>query len=133
VSTTSRIRVVARDAAGLASYDDSDSDFSTGPGTGSSDDVSSARFVLSQNVPNPFNPVTRIAYSIPEASRVVLAIYDASGRLVRTLVDRDLTPNDYVAVWDGRAEGGEGAASGIYFYQLTSDGKELDRKMILLR
>lgn len=132
-NTTSRVRVIARDESGLAWYDDSDSDFSTGPGTDVPDGPTPRKLTLAQNAPNPFNPVTRIAYAIPTASHVVLDIYDVSGRRVRRLVDQDLAPNEYMAVWDGRTDVGEDAASGIYFYRLASDGVELDRKMILVR
>ncbi len=131
-STTSRIRVIARDAAGLAWYDDSDDDFATTGGTGI-DDGGMRRFALEQNVPNPFNPMTHIAYSIPRSARVELRIYDVSGKVVRRLVDTELPANDYVAVWNGRNDDGQASASGIYFYRLTADGQELARKMILLR
>jgi C1A family cysteine protease len=130
-STTCRVRVIARDAAGLAWHDDSD-DFATTGGTGIPDG-GGRRFALEQNVPNPFNPVTHIAYSIPRAAHVELRIYDVTGKVVRRLVDAELAANDYVAVWNGRTDEGQASASGIYFYRLTADGQELARKMILLR
>ena len=130
-TTTARIRVIARDDVGLASFDDSDSDFAIEADTGIPD---GARILaLRQNVPNPFNPATRIAYSIPQPARVELLIYDVGGRIVRRLVDAEQTANDYTAVWDGCTDTGEAAASGIYFYRLMADGQELARKMILLR
>ena len=132
-NTTSRIRVIARDAAGLAWYDDSDADFSTEPESGIPDPTSPARTALRQNTPNPFNPVTRISYSIRSRSSVYLGIYDVTGRLVRTLVDAELPANDYVAVWDGRTDEGGEAGSGVYFYRLMTDKREIERKMILLR
>lgn len=129
---TSRVRVVARDAAGLAAYDDSDANFSVvDPGSGIVD--APRALALRQNMPNPFNPVTRIAYSIPRPAYVRLTIYDVNGRVVRSLVDRSMVADDYVSVWDGRTDGGGEAASGIYLYRLTADGTELERKMILLR
>lgn len=132
-STTSRIRTIARDAAGLAWYDDSDADFSTTIPTGVRELRVTQELVLDQNTPNPFNPATRIDYSIPRTSRVVIDIYDISGRLVRRLVDKDVEPNRYVAVWDGRTDAGNEAASGIYFYILTTNECRLVRKMVLLR
>jgi len=131
-TTEARIRVIARDDVGLASFDDSDADFAIEVNTGIPDDAARA-FALRQNVPNPFNPATRIAYSIPERARVELLIYDVAGRIVRRLVDADLPADDYTAVWDGRTDTGEVAASGLYFYRLMADGRELARKMILLR
>jgi len=132
-SETNRVRVIARDAAGLAMFDDSDADFATTSGSGVDDWSTPKRFALFQNTPNPFNPVTRISYTIPTASRVVLDIFDTNGRHVRRLVDVHATPDRYEVVWDGTNDGGSDAASGVYFYRLTSDGAELDRKMVLLR
>jgi C1A family cysteine protease len=131
-STTSRVRVIARDAAGLAWYDDSDGDFAVSSDTGIPDGEPRV-LALSQNVPNPFNPVTSIDYSIPTEARVLLNIYDASGRFVRAIVDQTLAPNRYTAVWDGLTYGGERASSGIYFYRLIANGEELARKMILIK
>ena len=130
---TSRIRVIARDAAGLAQFDDSDADFTTGPGTGAPDDPAVRRFALRQNAPNPFSPSTEIRYSIPVAARVRLTIYDVNGRVVRRLTDRVLDADDYVETWDGRTDAGEAVASGVYFYRLMADDRELERRMILLR
>jgi hypothetical protein len=131
-STTSRVRVIARDAAGLSWYDDSDADFTVSSDTNVPDDVPRV-VTLSQNVPNPFNPVTSIDYSIPSEARVLLSIYDASGRFVRTVVDQTLAPNRYTAVWDGLSYSGERASSGIYFYRLVANGEELARKMIMVK
>ncbi len=132
-SETNRIRVIARDAAGLAMYDDSDADFVTTSGSGVNDWSVPERLALFQNAPNPFNPMTRISYTIPTDSRVLLDIFDINGRHVRRLVDAQATADRYEIVWDGKNEGGSAAASGVYLYRLTSDGAELARKMVLLR
>jgi hypothetical protein len=129
---TSRIRVVARDAAGLAQRDDSDGDFAAGADVGVPDDVV-RRLALFQNAPNPFTLDTTIAYTIPTAAHVELKVYDVSGRLVRTLVDGRAEPDRYAVTWDGRMADGEEAAAGIYLYRLMADGSELTRKMILVR
>ena len=131
-NTTSRIRVVARDAAGLAQRDDSDGDFTTGSETGIPDDVD-RKLALFQNAPNPFALATSIAYTVPQAAHVELRVYDVSGRLVRTLVDAELSADAYLAHWNGRRDDGVEAAAGIYLYRLVADGRELTRKMILLR
>jgi hypothetical protein len=130
---TSRIRVIAKDAAGLARYDDSDGDFSVEALSGIRDRQTSGLLALDQNVPNPFNPETRITYTIPTSSRVRLGIYDVAGRLVRQLVDTDLAPGNYLAVWDGTTAGGQTAGTGVYFCRLSSDGQELDRRLILMK
>ncbi|MCK4511405.1 T9SS type A sorting domain-containing protein [bacterium] len=131
-NTTSRIRVVARDAAGLAQKDDSDGDFTAGSETGVPDDLE-RKLSLFQNAPNPFTLATSIAYSVPRVAHVEVMVYDVSGRLVRSLVDAELGPDDYMTHWDGRRDDGGEAAAGIYLYRLVADGRELTRKMILLR
>jgi len=130
---TNRMRIVARDAAGLAMYDDSDADFITTSGSGVSDWPSPEQFALFQNAPNPFNPVTRMSYTIPSVSDIVLDIFDVSGRRVRRLVDSDTAAGRHEVIWDGKNDVGDDAASGVYLYRLSADGQELERKMVLLR
>ncbi len=132
-SETTRIRVIARDGAGLASYDDSDADFTTSTDSDVPDWPAPDRFALFQNAPNPFNPITRIAYEIPATSRVVIDIFDVNGRRVRRLVNVELAPDRYEVIWDGRSDNGSELPSGVYLYSLRADDLELERKMVLLR
>jgi len=90
---------------------------------------------LDQNFPNPFGPNTEIHYDISEAARVRLAIYDAAGRLVRTLVDESQAPqgHGFTVSWDGRTESGAAAATGVYFYRLSTPLVTQTRKMVLIR
>lgn len=91
-------------------------------------------FELSQNVPNPFNPSTTIYYQVPQGGGdVTLRIYDASGRLVRTLVDGYQTSGAREAIWNGSNDQGQPMASGIYFYQMQAAGFSEMKKMVLLR
>jgi hypothetical protein len=89
--------------------------------------------VLRQNQPNPFNPSTRIVFSLDRASNAKLAVYDPAGRLVRILADRPMEPGLHEENWDGTDTGGRRAASGIYFYRLTVGGRTLTKKMLLLK
>jgi flagellar hook assembly protein FlgD len=91
------------------------------------------RFALGQNQPNPFNPTTRIDFSVEHGGVVTLRVYDIAGRLVRTLVAGSRAPGAYTEHWDGRSDSGERVASGIYFYRLESDRRSLTRKAVLLR
>lgn len=91
------------------------------------------RPAMQQNVPNPFHPETEIRFELPQAGSARLAIYDASGRLVRSLIDGMREAGDHRVVWDGRADGGEALAAGAYFYELTTDRGRESRKAILLR
>ena len=88
---------------------------------------------LDQNHPNPFNPSTRISFGVPRDGHVELGVYDLSGRLVRTLVSETRTEGDHSVTWDGRSDDGGQAASGLYFYRLTTDGKTVSRKMTLVK
>ncbi len=89
---------------------------------------------LGPNTPNPFNPATEIAYTVPmPGSEVKVAVYDLSGRRVRTLVGGQVPPGRHVAVWDGTDEGGQRVASGVYFYRLEMPGIFEQKKMILLK
>ncbi len=88
---------------------------------------------LSQNYPNPFNPRTTIAYALPAAGDVDLAIYDILGRKVVQLVREQQNAGYYQIAWDGRNHLREQAGSGIYIYRLTVNGVNRYRKMILLR
>jgi hypothetical protein len=91
-------------------------------------------FALEQNHPNPFNPVTSIAYAVPsDGGPIELAVYNVAGRRVRTLASPEATPGRHVVVWDGRDERGEAVASGVYFVRLSAAAVSRTRKMVLLK
>ncbi|HSG27503.1 MAG TPA: FlgD immunoglobulin-like domain containing protein, partial [Candidatus Krumholzibacterium sp.] len=91
-------------------------------------------FALGQNVPNPFNPSTKISFDIAEQSSVSLKIYDINGRVIRTLVNSVMAPDRYEVNWDGRNENGSMVASGVYFYRLQAgSGFRAVRKLVLMR
>jgi hypothetical protein len=85
-------------------------------------------FSLEQNHPNPFNPETEIAFSIPYPSIVKFSVYNIMGQKVATLVDGTIGVGNYQVKWNA-----SDMPSGIYFYRLTSGSTILTRKMILLR
>jgi hypothetical protein len=88
---------------------------------------------LDQNSPNPFNPETTINFTVPEKGQVALKIYDANGRLVRSLVDGVSEPGSHNVSWDGRDNNGASVSSGVYFYRLTAGKFNESRKMVLLK
>jgi FlgD Ig-like domain len=83
--------------------------------------------------PNPFSGATEIAFAVPEAGRVSLRVYDAAGRLVRTLVDGPREAGVARVSWDGRDQAGRGARSGIYFVRLSAAGAERSVRIVKLR
>jgi hypothetical protein len=94
--------------------------------------VPSAR--LDQNQPNPFNPSTTIRYSVPADAHVHLAVYDISGRLVRTLVNKRVVGGlDRTVIWDGKDRYGVPVRSGVYFYRIVTPSLTQSRKMTLLK
>jgi len=90
------------------------------------------RAVLEQNVPNPFNPSTTIAFELAADAQAKLDVFDASGRLVRALLDAGIARGRHEVVWDGLDERGVGVPSGVYLYRLTAAGFSTTRRMIVL-
>jgi hypothetical protein len=98
-----------------------------------SDEEPPALIRLEPNIPNPFNPRTTIRFVLQEEARVGLTVYDVQGRLVVSLVDRDLERGPHVYTWNGRDAHGVQVGSGIYFYRLEAGDFVETRKMILLK
>ncbi|MBK8230207.1 MAG: T9SS type A sorting domain-containing protein [Candidatus Eisenbacteria bacterium] len=90
-------------------------------------------WLLSQNRPNPFTGSTQIVLRLPSAAPVTLEVIDVGGRVVRRLTDATLTAGSHLINWDGTREDGTRVAAGTYFYRLQSNGKELSRKLMVLR
>jgi len=91
-------------------------------------------FGLLPNYPNPFNPTTTITYSPENDARVELAVYDVSGRLVRTLADHRCDAGSlHQVVWDGTGDGGERLPSGVYLLRLLNGTSAETRKLVLLK
>lgn len=83
--------------------------------------------------PTLFRDLVRISYSLGKVARVNLGIYDASGALVRTLVDGTVGPGARTATWNRSDESGHRVASGTYFYRLSVDGKSVSGKTVVLQ
>ena len=102
-------------------------------------------FSLSQNFPNPFNPSTKIKFTIPEEVRgerqeVTLKIYDVMGNEITTLVNEEFAAGEYEVIFDSHSgevrnlpAGRQGLPSGIYFYQLKSGSFIQTKKMVILK
>lgn len=93
-----------------------------------------ATYHLEQNFPNPFNPETRIQFSLPQAERVDIAVYDVHGRMVKELVDyQEYAPGTYTIDWDGKDANGARVASGVYFTRMQAGTFSTTRKMSLVK
>lgn len=90
-------------------------------------------FYLAPNYPNPFNPQTRLRFQLPEASHVVLRIYNTLGQEIRTLVDSPYDAGLHSVRWDGRDNLGKTVSSGIYLSWLKAGVFVQVRKMTMLR
>ena len=88
---------------------------------------------LSQNFPNPFNPMTTISFGLKQKGFISLRVYDVAGRLVRTLAEGDREAGVIIEEWNGRDNSGRATASGIYFYRLVAGDFVQTRKMVMLR
>ncbi len=85
-------------------------------------------FVLSQNYPNPFNAQTTIRYTLTKSGPADLVIYNILGGKVATLFEGVQRAGDHSVIWDANK-----MPSGIYFYRLSTSGREATGKMLLLR
>jgi len=82
--------------------------------------------------PNPFNPSTTIEFSVPEAGRTAVRIYDVQGKRLATLVDDTMGPGVYRIRWNGSADDGRELSSGVYFARVESRlGRDAARVMML--
>ncbi len=93
-------------------------------------------FSLSQNSPNPFNPSTTIAYTVPEGNdglRVKLEVFNLRGQKIVTLVDELKEAGNFTVSWDGRGANGSKVSSGVYFYRMQAGDFSAVRKMVVLK
>lgn len=87
-----------------------------------------SKFSLSQNFPNPFNPVTTITFAIPTTQHVTLKVYDLLGREIQTLVNDELKAGEYTVQWDALQ-----ISSGVYIYTLHAGSFVLSKKLTVAK
>ncbi|MFN8549204.1 MAG: FlgD immunoglobulin-like domain containing protein [Candidatus Eisenbacteria bacterium] len=95
--------------------------------------VASARLELAPPMPNPTAATTTIRFELATPGSVRLALYDASGREVRELLDTPLAAGRHSAQWDGRDAGGRAVASGVYFARLVKGASVATQKVVVRR
>ncbi|MBM3329604.1 MAG: choice-of-anchor D domain-containing protein, partial [Calditrichaeota bacterium] len=87
-----------------------------------------SEFYLGQNYPNPFNSTTRLAYGLPEASRVKVTVYDVAGRAIARVLDREQVAGHYTIAVDG-----SGLTAGIYLVKVEAGSFSAIRKVMLVK
>ena len=91
------------------------------------------RFVLGQNFPNPFNPVTTIRYELPDRKLVNISVYDMRGNLIKNLLKSTQSPGLKTIRWDATDSRGNMVSAGVYFYKIKAGSFIQTKKMILLK
>jgi flagellar hook assembly protein FlgD len=78
--------------------------------------------------------MTQISFDLAQNGRVALRIYDVAGRLVRTLIDKDMSAGrNQNVVWNGLDDQNRRVSSGVYFYRLDAAGVSLTKKMVVMK
>ncbi len=91
-------------------------------------------FSLGNPVPNPFNPLTKLAFELPHAALVQLDIYDLRGRLVRTLVNgQQMDAGRHEINWQGKDNTGRSVSGGVYFYRIHAGEYAMTKRMTLVK
>ena len=89
--------------------------------------------LLDQNYPNPFKYSTTIDFEITKPEQISVDIYNFSGSKIKSLVNKNYPQGKYSLTWDGTNDSGAKVISGMYFYVLKADNKQLSKKMILIK
>jgi hypothetical protein len=90
-------------------------------------------FILEQNSPNPFNPITTLRYDLPEDNFVTLSIYDMLGREITQLVNTTQQAGFKSVQWDATDSIGRPVSGGVYLYQIQAGEFVQTKKMVLLK
>lgn len=85
-------------------------------------------YKLSQNFPNPFNPETKISFSLPANSHVKLTVFDVPGNELEILSEGEFSAGEHMVTFDASR-----FSSGVYFYRLETEGFSIAKKMVLLK
>ena len=96
------------------------------------DDIIEYSCLFLQNHPNPFNPETKISFSILNDSNVELSVYNIKGQKVRTLIKDYLEKGIHEIIWNSKDDNNRSVTSGVYFYQFKVNSKTKAVKKCLL-
>lgn len=99
-----------------------------GPSSINYDELISSEIILHQNFPNPFNPETKISFSLPKEMEITLEVFDLLGRSVTKLIDGKYQSGYHTVLFNAK-----GISSGVYIYRLTSGGFNQSKRFVLLK
>ena len=99
---------------------------------GSVNDTPAPKLYLG-SYPNPFNPDTTLRFTLPANADISLDIYNVKGQKVRSLKSGNYSAGTHTCLWDAKDDGGSRVASGLYFAMLSYQGKQLSRKLLLMK
>ena len=91
------------------------------------------RFELKGNYPNPFNPTTKIRFTNDRSSNVKVTVYALNGEKVATIMNKQVNAGAYDVSWNGKNSNGTIVPTGMYLYDIESDGRRLQGKMLFLK
>lgn len=90
-------------------------------------------YALRRAMPNPFTGWTVLSFDLPEACETEFTICDVGGRLVRTLLNSDISAGRHKAIWDGLGDNGESVPPGVYFARFQAGAFRTTERIVLLR
>lgn len=102
-------------------------------GVSSDNDKLPETFELSQNFPNPFNPMTEISFQLLRSDKVTFKIYNLLGQEIRTLADGQFAAGIHTVRWNGKDNSGNRVTSGIFIYRIHTDSFSQIKKMLLVK
>ncbi len=91
------------------------------------------KFILYHPVPNPFTNKVRILFHLPEQKEIKLNVYDATGRMIKSLINGKMEKGRHLIIWNGEDNQNRGVSSGIYFIKADYANKIYTEKVILLK
>ena len=92
------------------------------------DNALPTEFLLGDNYPNPFNPTTKISFSLPQKSQIKLKVFDVLGREIQILADGIYEASKHEVEFNAT-----NLPSGVYFYNLTTGSNSITKKMLLMK
>ncbi len=122
----SLLEIVARDATNQAVVCE-------GTVTTDTPSVQVANSVLRAAVPNPFNPSTELSFVLAREGKVTLSVYSLRGRLVRTLINEQMTAGPHMLTWNGTDDAGQTVSSGSYLVRLVAPDRVQNRQITLVK